>query len=142
LAWASTSDGGVVAGLPDALAVGHPDGWAMTGWEAIDHGRFDRDSATLTWSTADGGGRSVTLQGLGRLPELFVERVEASIVAQWPVEWDGGRATIVARRNPGRADAVVHWRVVAPSGTATDTPEAGQALAGALRLALDEWDIA
>jgi len=128
--------------LPDALAVGDTGGWATTGWEAIDHGRFDRDSATLTWSTADGDSRSVALKDLGRLPELFVERVEASIVAQWPVAWDGGRATIVARRNPGRADAVVRWRVVASPGSSIDTPDADRALAEALRLAMDEWDIA
>ena len=141
LAWALTDDG-VVAGLPDGLAQRTPDGWTITRWDDIDHGRFERESTTLSWSTSDGGTHTAALSDPGRLPELFHERVEASIVAQLPVTWDGGRATLVARRNPGHDDAALRWRVVAAPGTALDAPEADRAIADALRFAIQEWDVA
>jgi len=139
LAWARAEDG-VVAGLLDALAVHQADAWTLTPWDEIEHARFDNATAALWW-TAGGTDRCVRLTEPGRLPEFVRERVQASILAEQPVSWDGGRATIVVRRNPGRPDAALRWAVVARPGTVLNTPRADQAIAAALTLARQEWDI-
>ena len=136
LAWARAGED-LAAGLLDGLAVRESGEWDFTPWDEIDHGGWDGE--TLSWRAGDGRPRGLALTAPGRLPELFGERVEASILGRWPARWDGGVATVVLRRNPGRADAGAHWRVVAAPGVAVDAPAARQAIAAAMRAV--DWDI-
>lgn len=105
-----------VAGLPDRLAIRNPDGWRCVAWQAIDRGGWDPATAELRW-TCGGVEGSVHLTEIGRLPDLFRERVAASIVLQQTVELGGRkRATITARRDPGVASGPIEWRVALPPG--------------------------
>ena len=136
LAWAR-ADGDLVAGLLDGLAVRESGAWGFTPWDEIEHGGWD--GRELSWRGGDGRRRTFALTAPGRLPELFHERVQASILGQWPVRWDGGSASVVLRRNPGLTDAPARWRVIASPGVAVDGAPARQAIAAAMRAG--DWDI-
>jgi hypothetical protein len=141
LAWGQAGDEGVV-GLPDRLAVSASGAWTWTAWDRIDHGQWDGESSSLRWQDANGEDHVITLTRPGRLPELFHERVSASILAQRFLRWDGGSAQIALRRNPGDPDAPVRWCVLPGEGTSIETAQADQAIAQALQDARAEWDIA
>lgn len=113
LAWGRGSSK-VVVGLADRLAWGGADEWTFLGWDLIDQGRWDPTTKTLSWR-CEGVPGQVVLDETGRLPDLFRERVGASILLQRPVSVrQKKQALIAARRNPGRPDAPVQWRVLVP----------------------------
>ncbi len=146
LEWAISGDD-VAAGLSDAFAVRRAGAWTVVPWDEVEHGRWDPETKTLSWTvtpaskvvTLDAAAETIVLDEPRRLPELFHDRVQASIVCERAVRWNGGQATIVARRNPGRMGSAVRWTVVAPAGTALDTPVVDAAIADALRRASAEY---
>lgn len=140
LAWGRTDGGRPVVGLADRLAIRDPEGWRCVAWQAIDRGGWDPATARLRWTCGgvDGG---VHLTETGQLPDLFRERVAASIVLQQAVELGGRkRATISARRDPGAASGPIEWRVALPAGDLdADQRRVLDAEVGRLRA---EYDIA
>jgi len=140
LAWSNGEDGPVV-GLPDRLAIHAPEGWRFIGWHEMATGGWDAESSRLRWKLTDGVSDAVVLDDPGALPDLFRERVDASIVVQERLELTRGRAAmIVARR---KLDAERHpliWSVTRHGGS-WNTAEADQAHAELARLK-GEYDIA
>lgn len=123
LAWGRGSDV-LAVGLADRLAVRQGGEWRFVAWDAIDVGGWDPATGELRWSGEDIEG-SVALDEPGALPELFRERVQASIALQQVLDLGGGeRAVISARRNPGRAEGDLSWRVSHPSKRLTDASRA------------------
>ncbi len=113
LAWAPTADGHAV-GLADRLAISDAGDWRFVEWHEIETGGWNREAAALRWVKTDGSEGGVTLVDPGGLPELFMERVEATIVVRLPYESLGGRqVTITARRGLG-ADQQIVWGWSAP----------------------------
>lgn len=138
LAWAR-GEGTLAVGLAGRLAIRDGSGWAFVAWEQIDRGGWDPDSGELRWQGEAVSGQ-VALAEPGRLPDLFRERVTASILLQQPVELGRGRrAMIVARRSP-EGSGGISWRVTPPADGLRDgeAPTVDEALAQ-LRA---EYDIA
>lgn len=141
LAWAAAG-GGPVVGLAGALAIRGPEAWRFIGWHEIVSGGWDAETGLLQWRESDGVRDAIELADPGALPDLFRERVEASIVVQRRLELPRGRAAmIVARRQlGGAAGAPLEWNVTRHGG-GFDTEEALQAEAELARLRA-EYDIA
>lgn len=109
LAWTSSFDGFVV-GSPAVLSIGGGDtvagaeDWRHVGWHEIEHGGWNAESRSLSWTLYGGRRGRVELAEPGRLPELFRERVAASIAVERFVPIRGERGvTVTARRDLGTA---------------------------------------
>ena len=106
LAWASTSTGFCIAS-PATLSYGDEEGWTHVGWHEIERGGWNAELHKLTWALHAAPGRSSPQGSLelvepGRLPELFRERISATIAIERFVPLVGERGvTITARRDLG-----------------------------------------
>ncbi|HYP44581.1 MAG TPA: hypothetical protein VEQ66_05225 [Propionibacteriaceae bacterium] len=112
LAWASTPEGFAVAS-PSVLsysAAGEAgDDWVHLGWHEIERGGWDADSSRLGWVRYGGERGGVELREPGRLPEVFRERVAASIVLEDSVAILGRQVLVVARRDLAEGDQPITW---------------------------------
>lgn len=139
---ATGNDGLWIVVLPDALAEQRADGWRFVGWHEIDRGGWNSQNSELTWELVDGRRGSVLLDDPGRVPEVFAERVAASIVVQQHVEIDGTRegAVISARRDLGDRSAPLLWRTRRGRGT-PDSIEVQHVLAAETQRLRTDYDI-
>ena len=107
LAWARGQDAFVVGSpavlsLSDDGGAGEVVGWRHVGWHEIEHGGWNAESRSLSWTLYGGRRGRVELAEPARLPELFRERVAASIAVERFVPIRGERGVIVtARRDLG-----------------------------------------
>lgn len=129
LAAAPTGSGWCV--LQDDL-LAHNDGapqWVLVPWHTIERGGFNAQGSSLTWALADGRRGSVFLDRPGSLPDVFRERVEATIVLEQHVPIAGTRegGVVSARRPLGGGAREIVWRVRRGRGT-PDTPEVNAVL--------------
>lgn len=114
LAWARSADGFVV-GSPALLSLGAAgvsagvEDWRHVGWHEIEHGGWNAEARALSWTLYGGRRGRVELAEPGRLPELFRERVAASIAVERFVPIRGERGvTVTARRDLG-GDGTLSW---------------------------------
>lgn len=116
LAWAPSIEGFAV-GQPEQLSVLSGDGWRHIPWHHIDHGEWNPETSTLSWSGPNRLRGLVVLPDPGRLPELLRERVAASIAVEEHVDIPGTRqgATLMARRPLDGGP--LEWRIAAGRGT-------------------------
>lgn len=141
LAWARTDDG-VAVGLADRLVFGGQAQWREQLWHLVVRGSWDQPSGTLRWTRDDGAHEWVRLTEPGRLPELFNERVGASIVLQKAVDLPGGGSVLATlRRDLGTPDAPLIWRVQPRGRVRLDDPSVQQALTAELDRLRSEYDI-
>lgn len=127
LAWASGPDDGLAVALDSAFAVRRAGEWEVHGWHLLQGGGWNRDSSALHWTTNTDERGSVTLEEPGRVPEVFNERVMASIVVQQNLDAPGGGRVMIAGRRPlggaaRRAQSTV-WQVVTHGRARLDDPE-------------------
>jgi len=108
LAWAA-GPGGLVIGSPAALSWGGAEGWTHVGWHEIERGGWNAETATLSWMLHGGRRGAVTLDQPGRLPELFRERIAATIALERFVSVAGDRGVIVTARRDLAADGAISW---------------------------------
>jgi hypothetical protein len=108
LAWAA-SPGGFVIGSPAALSWEGEEGWTHVGWHEIERGGWNTETATLSWTLHGGRRGSVTLDQPGRLPELFRERIAATIALERFVPVAGDRGIIVTARRDLADDGAISW---------------------------------
>lgn len=140
LAWARGADG-LVVGLAHALALHNAEGWRFVPWHTIDSGGWNAETGRLRWRPVDGSSVEIALDQPGSLPELFRERVGASIVVHERFELSRGRAAmIVARRRLDDDRAPLIWSCTQVGGT-LDVAQSDQAAAELVRLKT-EYDIA
>ncbi|WP_114559910.1 hypothetical protein [Desertihabitans aurantiacus] len=149
LRWAE-SDRGLVAALPDVLAVdrGPEAGWELLGWHQIEHGGWSGPDRLLRWTTAEGRRGQLRLADPGRLPEVFRERVNATIVVQRDVTdaATGAEFTLSGRRALPASGATatptaLEWRVHLKRGTSASAPGVAEATQRAMRELRREYDI-
>jgi len=141
LAWATTADGYVVAS-PSALSVGDTDSWTHTGWHEMDRGGWDGATGQLSWSGYHGDPQVVELTDPGRLPEVFRERVSASILLERFVPIVNGRGvTISGRRDPGSPSGQISWHTELGRGLTWQTPGVQTAVDEAVALVRTEYDM-
>ncbi len=105
-------DGVDVLVLSDALVVRRDAGWTATPWQQIQRGSWDgREHLTVT--LLDGTAMDLRLTDPGRVPGLFQERVETSILVERRIEVPGGEVLLSGRRSPdpSRAEPVL-WHAL------------------------------
>jgi hypothetical protein len=123
LAWARTPEGCCI-GSTSQLSYWSTERWTHIGWHEIERGGWNVETSRLRWTLYDGRQGFVELSEAGRLPELFRERVAASIVLEKLVPVGGGRGmTIAGRRDLGRPDQPVVWHTTLQRGLSWDDKE-------------------
>lgn len=129
LAWAPTTSNGFCIGSPSALSHGTAERFEHVGWHQIEHGGWNAETRQLSWTVyydeAASRRGAVELIESGRLPELFRERVAATIVLEQFVPFGAdqrSRGVIISARRDlaGRADAIA-WHATLSRGLAWQT---------------------
>lgn len=100
-----------------------PRTWTHLGWHQIERGGWNGDDRRLTWILYDGGRGSATLGNPGRVPELFRERIAASIAIEEIIQVGGGRSVVVSgRRDLSTPDGTLEWRTSLSRGLSWQQP--------------------
>ncbi len=125
---------GQVVGMVGSLAYRSAAGAVEIAWHEVERGGWDGQARSLRWRTVDGREDALELTESGLLPDLFNERVTASVVCVRTIELPGsGTALVTARRNLGEPDAPLVWRVTpgpeASTERVTDDPRVAGELA-------------
>ena len=142
LAWAETP-GGYVIGSTAVLSVRSLSDteWRHTGWHEMERGGWNAETRKLSWSEYGGRRGSVELTGPGRLPELFRERVAASIVVERFVPISGDRGVVVnGRRDLGAARPLITWHASLGRGLTWRTAGLQESVDVAMAELRAEWD--
>lgn len=146
LAWAATADGFCI-GSPAALSWGAEE-FVHLGWHQIERGGWNSETGRLSWTRypEDGQPRSgyLDLVEPARMPELFRERVAATIVLERFVPLTGERngpgVVISGRRElDGRAEQII-WRTSLSRGLSWTTPGVADLVEQALGQVQREYD--
>lgn len=109
---------GAEAGLlatREMLALRSSGTWRTFGWEEIAKGSWKAETSTFSWTTTAGEEFTVHLDDVGRLPELFQERVQASTVVTLSHDLPRGRVQVTGRRRLDGSDKMT-WYAVAGGG--------------------------
>lgn len=104
------------------LAVRKLGEWESWGWEEILKGSWKGDKSAFSWTTTSGKTVEVAVDEIGRLPEIFHERVQASTVLTETHELPRGSVQIVGRRTLDGADTMT-WYAAASAGASLNNPE-------------------
>jgi hypothetical protein len=145
LAWASTSTGYGIAS-PTTLSYGDEEGWKHIGWHEIERGSWNAELGKLSWVLHAAPGKpsprgSLELVKPGRLPELFRERIAATIAIERFVPLLGERGvTISARRDLG-AGGTVAWHSTLTRGLSWETDGVRAAVDQAMEQLRTEYDV-
>ena len=140
LAWAGEDDRFVV-GSPAVLSTGGGTGWHHVGWHEIERGGWNDELRRLSWVRLDGRRGEVELAEPGRLPELFRERVEATIVVRQFVALAGDRGVTVSARRPLAGGGPLVWHSSLTRGLSWQTPGVREAVDDALAQTRAEFDM-
>lgn len=89
--------------------------WRIFGWEHIANGAWRAEDSRFVWTTTSGEDFNIHLDDAGRLPELFRERVQSSMVATISHDLPKGRVQIIGRRSLDGNDDLT-WYAVAGGG--------------------------
>lgn len=145
LAWARTSTGYCIAS-PTALSYGDEAGWTHVSWHEIERGSWNAELRRLSWVLHAAPGKpsprgSLELVQPGQLPDLFRERILASIAVEKFVPLVGERGvTITARRDLGGSGTVV-WHSSLTRGLSWQTDGVPAAVDQAMEQVKAEYDV-
>lgn len=141
LAWATTPDGLAIAS-PSALSYGDVSGWQHLGWHEIERGGWDGETGRLTWSRYGGEQGFVELTEPGRLPEVFRERISASIVLEKFVPIVNNRGVVISgRRDLADGDVEITWNSALGRGLSYQTEGVRSAVDEAVATVRTEYDM-
>ena len=133
---------GEVVGLIDRLVFPTGGQWRQLFWHDVERGNWDQASRRLRWTTVAGEASEVELTETGLLPDLFNERVTASIACMRVVDLTTkGTAVITARRDLGDATAPLVWRTSPGKGVSAAAVAGDPAVAGELARLRVEYDL-
>lgn len=142
LAWGCDGEQYAV-GFPGHLAYDDDGtGWRLLAWHRIVRGGWDKETRRLSWVDYDGDRVELPLADPGALPELFKERVEASILVRRQVVVPGTKhgVVVVGRRVLGADPAVLEWHAQLNKGSSWSVPGAREAAEEALASLKAEYD--
>lgn len=141
LAWAALVKG-VCIGSPSALSYTDENGWTHFGWHQIVRGGWDSKTRRLAWELDDGTLGSIDVVEPGRLPELFRERVAASIMVEKFVPIVGSRGVMInGRRDLSEVDTPIHWHTTLTRGLSWQDEAVSAAVEDAVRAVRSEYDM-
>jgi hypothetical protein len=145
LAWAETSTGFCIAS-PTALSYGDEEDWNHVGWHQIERGSWNAELRRLCWVLQAAPGErsrrgSLELIEPGRMPELFRERIVATIAIEKFVPLAGERGvTITARRDLGGSGAIA-WHSTLTRGLSWQADGVRAAVDQAMEQVRTEYDV-
>jgi hypothetical protein len=125
LAWAPVVDDGLVLLSPAVLSVLREGSWHHLGWHEIERGGWNAETEQLRWQTYGGARGAVALPDPARVPEVFKERVDASVVFERfvPAGGSGERGVIVSgRRDLADGPTEISWHATLTRGVTWRTP--------------------
>jgi hypothetical protein len=125
LAWAASTDGGLVILSPAVVSERSDGDWRHTGWHEIERGGWNAETGRLHWQTYAGRRAAVALADPGRLPGVFKERVDASIVFEQfvPLTTGSDRGVVVnGRRDLSDGATSIGWHATLTRGVSWRTP--------------------
>lgn len=135
------SDAGQVVGLVDRMVYADGGGTRELRWQDVDRGHWDDELKVLRWTDVQGNDVTLTLIEAGRIPDLFNERVDASIACVRKVTLGTGSAVISARRDLADATAPLIWRVAAGEGLTQQEADGDPLVALELERLRAEYDL-
>jgi hypothetical protein len=126
--------------------------WVHLGWHEIERGGWDEETNRLAWSRyadSDAGAtsRDIETEGLeltepGRLPEVFRERVAASIVLEKFVPIRNGRGVLISgRRDLADGQLSIDWHSSLQRGLTWQTEGVRAATDAAIAQVRTEYDM-
>ena len=145
LAWAGSSTMFCIAST-SALSYGNEEDWKHVGWHEIERGSWNAELRRLSWVLYSPPGEasprgSLELDQPGRLPEVFGERILATIAVEKFVPLIGERGvTITARRDLGDSGAVA-WHSTLTRGLSWQTDGVRAAVDQAMEQVRTEYDL-
>jgi hypothetical protein len=140
LAWAPGPGSYAIASV-GGLAVGSGAEFRQLGWHEIERGGWDVERGRLTWKLYDAGREHVELTEPGRIPEVFRERVAASIAMEKFVPLTGERGVVVTARRDLTANTPPQWHATLTRGLRWDTPGVAEAVDTVLGEVRREYDL-
>jgi len=145
LAWARTETGFCI-GSPSALSYGDQFGWRHLGWHEIERGGWDAATGELRWTELSAPGDppttgAVALTEPGRLPELFRERVSATIAVEKFVALAGSRGVVITARRDLAAAGAITWHATLTRGLTWQTDGVRAAVDQAMAELRREYDL-
>ena len=115
--------GTVLVGLAHAFAYRREEaGWRLVGYHELNRGGWSVGDGVFWWEDVAGERHELALSDPGRFPELFRERVTATILLDRTVGDGTCRARIVARRALAEGPGEVIWQAFALPGTDPSQP--------------------
>ncbi len=133
---------GEAVGLIDRLVYRSGGEWHQQFWHEIERGTWDQPSRRLRWTASDGEAVELELSETGMLPDLFNERVTASIACMRVVDLEPrGTAVITARRHLGDATAPLVWRTSPGKGATPQAVAGDPTVAAELARLRAEYDL-
>lgn len=139
LAWTATADGFCI-GSAGALSYGDQAAWTHLGWHEIERGGWDAETHRLSWQRYEGEPGFVELGVPGRLPELFRERVAASIALEKFVPLTGERGVVITARRDLGAGADIAWHATLTRGLSWQTRGVTETVEAVLAEVRTEYD--
>jgi hypothetical protein len=145
LAWAKTSTGFCIAS-PATFSYGDEDAWEHLGWHEIERGSWNADLNKLSWVRYAPPGEPpargvLELTEPGRVPELFRERIAATITVERFVPLSGERGVIIAARRDLGAGGAVVWHGTLTRGLSWQTDGVRAAVDQAMEQVKAEYDV-
>ncbi len=133
---------GEAVGLIDRLVYRSGGDWRQQFWHEVERGNWDQATRRLRWTDVGSEVVDVELTQTGMLPDLFNERVTASIACLRVVDLEPrGTAVITARRHLGDATAPLVWRVSPGKGVSSDSVAGDSRVAAELATLRAEYDL-
>jgi len=140
LAWAAGPEAYAVASV-GGLAVGSAAEFRQLGWHDIERGGWDVERGRLTWKLYDAAHEHLELAEPGRVPEVFRERVAASIAMEKFVPLTGERGVVLTARRDLTGSAPPRWHATLTRGLRWDTPGVPEAVETVLSDVRREYDL-
>lgn len=94
--------------------------WRLIGYHTISHGGWDQAANEFWWVERDGQSYRFGLDAPGRLPELFRERMTATVVCDQLVAEGPNQVRVIARRDLADPAAPLLWESQRLKGQAND----------------------
>lgn len=144
LAWASLAQGVAIAS-PSVLSYpGDADDadWQHLGWHDIERGGWEAESSRLGWVRYGGERGELGLVEPGQLPEVFRERVAASIVLEKSMPALSNRQVlVVGRRDLADGDQPITWHATLGRGLRWEGAGVREAVDEAIAEVRTEYDM-
>ena len=145
LAWAPGPDAYAIVSVGTlavgSAAVGEAAEFRLLGWHEIERGGWDVERGRLTWKRYDAQAEHLELTEPGRVPEVFRERVAASIAMEKFVPLTGERGVVVTARRDLTGKTPPQWHATLTRGLRWETPGVAEAVETVVSDVRREYDL-